>query len=339
LRLPQNEITMENSKQLINYNSTDGVTTIAVNLANETVWLTLNDLVHLFARDKSVISRHIRAIFKEGELTREATVAKYATVQKEGDREITRTIEYFNLDVIISVGYRVKSKQGTNFRIWATTVLKEKLIENAKKSVTAVNYETKYLQLLKTINVAVSTATLTTINTKEATGILKILQQYAYALETLDKYDHQSLSISKTTIGEVKRLDYKEAIQLILEWNAIQNGGALFGREKDASFKSSLNTIYQTFDGVDLYPSIEEKASNLLYYIVKNHSFTDGNKRIAAGLFAYFLDKNEILFKKDGNKRIDDNALVAITIMIAESKSEEKEIMVKLVVNLINSNN
>lgn len=330
---------MENSKQLINYNSTDGVTTIAVNLANETVWLTLNDLVHLFARDKSVISRHIRAIFKEGELTREATVAKYATVQKEGDREITRTIEYFNLDVIISVGYRVKSKQGTNFRIWATTVLKEKLIENAKKSVTAVNYETKYLQLLKTINVAVSTATLTTINTKEATGILKILQQYAYALETLDKYDHQSLSISKTTIGEVKRLDYKEAIQLILEWNAIQNGGALFGREKDASFKSSLNTIYQTFDGVDLYPSIEEKASNLLYYIVKNHSFTDGNKRIAAGLFAYFLDKNEILFKKDGNKRIDDNALVAITIMIAESKSEEKEIMVKLVVNLINSNN
>ena len=331
----------ETIQQLIQYNAADGNVAIAVNLANDTVWLSLNDLVQLFERDKSVISRHISSIYKEGELVRNATVAKYATVQKEGGREISRDIEYFNLDVIISVGYRVKSKRGTNFRIWASSVLKKQLIENAKKSSGSIDYEEKYLPLIKTITIATNTALLDDLTASESKGILKILQEYAYALETLDKYDHQQLTIAlpTETVVEIEKLIYENAIQQIRIWRDFQKAGNLFGNEKDQSFKSSLETIYQTFDGIDLYPTIEEKAANLLYFIVKNHSFSDGNKRIAAGLFVYFLDMNNKLLNNYGNKRINDNALVAITIMIAESKSEEKDIMAKLVVNLINSNN
>ena len=330
---------METGKQLIQYNSADGMADIIVNLSNETVWLSLNDLVRLFDRDKSVISRHIGNVFKEGELKRDSTVANYATVQNEGGREISRTIEYFNLDVIISVGYRVKSKQGTNFRIWATNILKKQLIDSIKKTPSTLNYEDKYLQLIKTITVATNTANNYELNASEATGILKILNEYAYALKTLDKYDHQQLTISETRHQDVKELNYQDAKKLIEEWQIIQNTGGLFGREKDQSFKSSLQSIYQTVGGEDVYPSIEEKAANLLYFIVKNHSFSDGNKRIAAGLFVYFLDMNNSLYKQDGSKIIGDNALVAITIMIAESKTEEKDIMVKLVVNLINTEN
>lgn len=331
----------ETNQQLIQYNAADGTVAIAVNLANDTVWLSLNDLVQLFERDKSVISRHISTIYKEGELVRNATVAKYATVQKEGEREITREIEYFNLDVIISVGYRVKSKRGTNFRIWATSVLKKQLIENARRGIDSVNYEEKYLHLIKTITIATNAALQDDLSETESKGILKILQEYAYALETLDKYDHQQLTIAlpNETEFDIERLTYENAIQQIRIWRDYQKAGNLFGNEKDQSFKSSLETIYQTFDGEDLYLTIEEKAANLLYFIVKNHSFTDGNKRIAAGLFIYFLDMNNKLYNEYRQKRIGDNALVAITIMIAESKSEEKDIMVKLVVNLINSNN
>lgn len=289
---------METGKQLIQYNSADGMADIIVNLSNETVWLSLNDLVRLFDRDKSVISRHIGNVFKEGELKRDSTVANYATVQKEGGREISRTIEYFNLDVIISVGYRVKSKQGTNFRIWATNILKKQLIDSIKKTTSALNYEDKYLQLIKTITVATNTANNCELNATEATGILKILNEYAYALKTLDKYDHQQLTICEARNQDVKALNYQDAKKLIEEWQIIQITGVLFGREKDQSFKSSLQSIYQTIGGEDVYPSIEEKAANLLYFIVKNHSFSDGNKRIAAGLFVYFLDMNNSLYKK-----------------------------------------
>jgi len=329
---------METDKQLIRYSS-DGKADIVVNLANETVWLSLNDLVELFDRDKSVISRHIRNVFKEGELERDSTVANFATVQIEGDREIKRDIEYFNLDVIISVGYRVKSQRGTNFRIWATRVLKKHVIEKARKVSDYKNTEDKYRQLINTIQIAASAADLDDLSAEQAKGIIKILQEYAYALETLDKYDRKKLSISGVQSKEANELSYTEAKRLIKEWKSIQNTGHLFGREKDQSFKSSLYTIYQTVGGKAVYPGIEEKAANLLYFIVKNHSFVDGNKRIAAGLFVYFLDKNNALYKQDGSKIIGDNALVAITIMIAESKAEEKETMVKLVINLINRNN
>jgi prophage maintenance system killer protein len=309
---------------------------LSVRLDNDTVWLNREQLAALFDRDIKTIGKHINNVFKEGELIKNSVVAKYATTASDGK---TYQVENYNLDVIISVGYRVKSKSGTNFRIWATTVLREHLINSVKRASVPLKTEEKYLQLLKTINIAANAATFNELSASEATGILKVLQEYAYALETLDKYDHQQLLISNITIGEVKELRYEEGKQLIKQWSEIQKTGELFGREKDASFKSSLRSIYQTFDGKDVYPSIEEKAANLLYFIVKNHSFTDGNKRIAAGLFAYFLDKNNMLFRNDGSKIIEDNALVAITIMIAESKSEEKDIMVKLVVNLINSNN
>jgi len=332
---------MESSKQIVRYNSVDGQTDIEVNVSNETVWLSLNDLVRLFGRDKSVISRHVSNVYKEGELDRGATVANFATVQKEGEREVNREIEYFNLDVIISVGYRIKSKTGTNFRIWATNVLKKQIIESANRLSNSKSIEAKYNALIDTINIAASVSKKGALSIPEAKGIIDILHQYAFALETLDRYDHQSLSIdvSQTTETEVQKLTYTFAMNQIVIWRNFQKAGELFGKEKDQSFKSSLETIYQTFDGIDVYPSIEEKAANLLYFIVKNHSFTDGNKRIAAGLFVYFLDMNQKLLNEYGNKRIGDNALVAITIMIAESKTEEKDMMVKLVVNLINSNN
>jgi prophage maintenance system killer protein len=331
---------MNENYQIIHYQTVDGKTAISVNMLEDTVWLSQKQIALLFERDYKTISKHILNVFGEGELDKSATVANFATVQKEGNREVIRDIEFYNLDVIISVGYRVKSQRGTNFRIWATNVLRQHLLENARRKAIEVPSEVKYQHLLKIIDIAASSATaIKDLSTNEAVGIIKVLKYYSYALETLDKYDHQRLTIESDESVIVQKLDYKEAMQLIHEWRTLQGGSQLFGNEKDASFKSSLENIYQTFDGIDLYPSVEEKASNLLYFIVKNHSFSDGNKRIAAGLFVYFLDINQILFRADGSKRIGDNALVAITIMIAESKPEEKDIMVKLVVNLINYKN
>ena len=325
-----------NNTPIIQYQAEGGFVMLEVHLSNETVWLSLNQLVLLFERDKSVISRHIRNVFKEGELDKISVVANFATTADDGK---TYQVDYYNLDVIISVGYRVKSKRGTNFRIWATQVLRKHLITQVNRLKANASYQEKYIELVKAIDAAASTATTKPLAPNEAEGILKVLQTYAYALDTLDRYDHQSLILDTQTVREVQKLDYEEAMKLIDDWRRIQNGTALFGNEKDASFKSSLQSIYQTFDGNDLYPSIEEKAANLLYFIVKNHSFSDGNKRIAAGLFVYFMDKNGLLYRWDGSKRVGDNALVAITIMIAESKPEEKEMMIKLVVNLINENN
>ncbi len=327
--------------EIILYKSADNQTEIEVQFEKETVWLSLNQLAQLFGRDKSVISRHLKNIYNSQELDFEATVAKNATVQNEANREVKRTIEYYNLDAIISVGYRVNSKQGTQFRQWATQRLKEYLVKGYalnEKRLKELDY--KYTEIQKALQLATKAAHIENLTSSEAKGILKVLEQYAYALETLDKYDHQKLSIEATSETEnVYRLSYEEAIEQIHIWRDFQKAGALFGNEKDQSFKSSLETIYQTFDGEDLYPTIEEKAANLLYFVVKNHSFSDGNKRIAAGLFAYFLDLNHKLLNQEGNKKIADNALVAITIMIAESKPEEKDIMTKLVVNLINDKN
>lgn len=327
---------MKNNTNIIQYQTTEGKVALEVNLIGETVWLSQKQMGLLFDRDYKTISKHIGNVFKEGELQEKSVVANFATTAEDGK---TYQVKHYNLDVIISVGYRVKSKRGTNFRIWATQVLRNHLINQVNRTQSQASTEEKYLQLVKTIDVAASTASTKSLTASEAEGILKVLQDYAYALDTLDRYDHQSLDLETKTVQEVQKLSYKEGIQLINDWRRLQNGTQLFGNEKDESFKSSLDSIYQTFDGVDLYPSIEEKAANLLYFIVKNHSFSDGNKRIAAGLFVYFMDKNNLLYRFDGSKRVGDNALVAITIMIAESKSEEKDIMVKLVVNLINKNN
>jgi prophage maintenance system killer protein len=322
------------------YQFDDGNTEISVQLEKETVWLNLNQMVDLFERDKSVISRHIANIYKEQELFREATVAKYATVQFEGGREVERKIEFFNLDVIISVGYRIKSKRGTQFRIWANKILKEHLVKGYTINEKRLEQKTEQLkELQESVKILGKVLNHKTLTNDESTGLLKIISDYAYALDILDQYDYQNLEIKDTSGKETYQLTYNEAIKQIKTAKKAYGNSELFGREKDESFKSSISTIYQTFQGVDLYPSIEEKAANLLYFVTKNHSFTDGNKRIAAFLFLYFLERNGILLDEIGQKRIADNTLVALTLMIAVSKPDEKDTMVKVIVNLINKNN
>lgn len=324
--------------EIIIYNSPENLTQIEVTFDNETVWLSLNQIASLFGRDKSVISRHLKNIFESKELNRISVVAKNATTANDGK---TYEVDYFNLDAIISVGYRVNSKQGTQFRQWATQRLKDYLVQGYTLNEKRLQEVTgKFQDLKNAVKLAAKAGNIEALTTVEAKGILGVIEQYAYALETLDKYDHQRLTIETPfEKSEIKKLTYENAKEQIRIWRNFQKAGNLFGNEKDHSFNSSLETIYQTFDEIDLYPTFEEKAAHLLYFIVKNHSFSDGNKRIAAGLFVYFLDMNNKLLNEEGNKRIGDNALVAITIMIAESKSEEKDMMVKLVVNLINNNN
>lgn len=322
--------------EIIIYQSDTNEIEVNVQLQDDTVWLNREQLAQLFGRDVKTIGKHVNNVFNEGELKKAATVANFATVQKEGEREVKRNVEHYNLDVIISVGYRVKSKQGTQFRIWANKVLKEYLIKgfalNQKKLETS---ERQLLNLKQSLSVLEQIIQRKELNADEATGLLKVIAEYAHALDLLDQYDHQKLQLPEAKEQETVQLTYEEAIEQIGLWRDKYEAGGLFGNEKDKSFHSSLQTIYQTFDGNELYPGIEEKAANLLYFVVKNHSFTDGNKRIAAGLFAYFLDKNQILYDQIGQKIIADNTLVAITIMIAESRSDDKEIMIKLIVNLM----
>jgi prophage maintenance system killer protein len=314
---------------------------IQVQFEKETVWLNQYQLADLFDTDRTSVLKHIQNIYATNELDEVATCAKFAQVRIEGNREVKRNVLYYNLDIIISVGYKVNSIKGTQFRQWATQRLKEYLVKGYalnEKRLKELHY--KYSDLQKAIKLAANAGNIENLTTTEAKGILGVIEQYAYALETLDKYDHQKLSTeSDISETEIQKLSYEDAMYQINVWRDYQKAGSLFGNEKDQSFKSSLDTIYQTFDNSDLYPSLEEKAAHLLYFIVKNHSFSDGNKRIAAGLFIYFLDMNQKLYNELGNKRIGDNALVAITIMIAESKSEEKDMMIKLVVNLINNKN
>jgi len=326
-----------NNSHIEIYKVENGETEISVKLEDETVWLSLNQMVKLFQRDKSVISRHISNIFKEKELDRNSVVAKNATTAKDGK---VYQVDYYNLDVIISVGYRIKSQRGTQFRIWANKVLKDYLIKGYIINEKRLAQEKNQLkELQKSVKILGKVLNYKQLDNDESTGLLKIISDYAYALEIIDQYDYQNLEIRETSGKETYRLTYNEAIEQINIAKQKYSKSNLFGREKDNSFQSSINSIYQTFDGKDLYPSIEEKAANLLYLITKNHSFSDGNKRIAAFLFLYFLDKNDILFDENGNKRIADNALVALTLMIAVSRPDEKEIMIKVIVNLINRNN
>lgn len=327
-----------NKGEIIIYETKDGETSIDVRMEEETVWLTLNQMCNLFDRDKSVVSRHIRNIYKEGELELNSTVAKNATVQKEGNREVLREIEYYNLDVIISVGYRVKSQRGTQFRIWANSVLKRYLTQGFAIKENATQIQLQNLSsMLEILSKSIKNKS---VSVDETQNLLRIIKDFSYGLDTLDKYDNQVLEVEKTTDKEDEfRINYENASQVIQALKKKFNASQLFGNEKDSSFKSSVNTIYQTFDGKELYPSIEEKAAMFLYLVVKNHSFSDGNKRIAAFLFLWFLEKNKILYKKNGQKLIENNTLVALTLMIAESKSEEKDMMQKVIVNLINKNN
>ena len=326
---------MEQDK-IVLYQTPDGGASLEVKLENDTVWLSRQQMSELFGRDVKTIGKHINNAMRE-ELSGMSTVANFATVQKEGTRDVNREIEYCNLDMIISVGYRVKSNRGIQFRTWASKILKEYLIKGY-----VVNEKIKlqqYSDLKQTVKLLSNVLQTKELSADEATGLLQVISDYTYALDTLDRYDYQELTVEQTTPKESFRATYESAMEAINYLRDKFGGSDLFGNEKDQSFKSSINTIYQTFDDQDLYPSIEEKGAMLLYLVTKNHSFSDGNKRIAAFLFLWFLEKNGILYKADGTKLIENNTLVALTLMIAESRTEEKDVMVKVVVNLINKNN
>ncbi len=328
---------MEENKIII-YETEDGQTKLDVRLENDTVWLTQAQMAELFKTDRTSIVRHINNIYKVKELDMESTCAKIAQVQPEGKRMVQRTIPFFNLDMIISVGYRVNSKRGIKFRQWANRILKDYLVKGF-----AVNDRIRreqigeLRQLVGMLGRTIQSQP--TLTTDESQALFDVVTDYAYALDTLDNYDYERLSIEKTTQEERFRATYENAIHEIELLREKFGGSTLFGNEKDDSFKSSIGQIYQTFGGEELYPSVEEKAAMLLYLVTKNHSFSDGNKRIAATLFLWFLNNNGILYNEDGSKRIADNTLVALTLMIAESRTEEKDVMVKVVVNLINQNN
>lgn len=321
-----------NNSQLVIYKAPDGTMSIDVTVQNETVWLSQGQMAELFGKDQSVIARHISNVFKEGELEKESNMQiLHNTLSK------FKPTQVYSLDVIISVGYRVKSKRGTQFRIWANQVLKQYLLQGyaINERVAAQKYD-ELSQLVKVLGRTIQNQEKLT---EDSRSLLDVVVDYTYALDTLDRYDYQELKIEDTTGKEAFHATYENAMEVIRELHEKFGGSTLFGNEKDDSFKSSIGQIYQTFGGVDLYPSVEEKAAMLLYLVTKNHSFTDGNKRIAATLFLWFLNGNGILYNEDGSKRIADNTLVALTLMIAESRTEEKDTMVKVIVNLINKNN
>lgn len=331
----------DNESSIVLYTAPDGKTQIDVKLEGETVWLSVEQMAMLFGRDRSVIGKHIRNAFREGELIKEEVWAKFAHTTRHGsmeDKTQTSELDYYNLDVIISVGYRVKSLRGTHFRRWATSVLKNYLVKGYALN-DRIRLE-RYEELKGVVRLMARTLeSQQLLPTDEAEGLFRMVQDYVYALDTLDRYDYQALAVDRTTQEEPFHATYDNAMEAINRLKEKFGGSALFANEKDESFKSSIGQIYQTFDGKELYPSVEEKAAVLLYLVVKNHSFSDGNKRIAAMLFLWFLSKNGILYAEDGHKRIADNTLVALTLMIAESRVEEKDTMVKVVVNLINKNN
>ena len=321
---------MNNSIEI--YHSQDGSVQLNVKLENETVWLSANQMAMLFDRDAKTIRKHINNVFADGELAKESNTQKMRVANSD------KPVPFYNLDVIISVGYRVKSRQGVQFRQWATSILKQYLIKGY-----VVNQQIKldrYNELKDVVRLMSRSIVLQDkVTTDEYSGLFNVISDYVYALDTLDQYDYQSLSISKTTKEEPFRATYDNAMEVINALKEKFGGSKWFANEKDDSFKSSIGQIYQTFGGEELYPSVEEKAAMLLYLVVKNHSFSDGNKRIAAMLFLWFLNNNRVLYAKDGHKRIADNTLVALSLMIAESRTEEKDVMVKVVVNLINKEN
>ena len=319
---------MEEKKNEIILFENQGVK-LEVNLKDDTVWLNLEQMTELFNRDKSVLSRHINNIYKEGELERNSTVAKFATVQNESGRTVTRNIEYYNLDVIISVGYRVKSKEGTKFRQWANKVLKDYMLKGYAVNQKRLEYLEKTIKLIDIANRIDER-----LEGNDAKEILKVIGSYSKALNILDDYDHKKLKKVKGNIDQ-RIIKYEDCIDVInkLKFN---EESKLFAVERNKGLESIIGNIYQTFGGEDVYKSIEEKGANFLYLIVKNHVFADGNKRIAATLFIYFLNFYGILYK-DGNQTIDNNTLVALTLLIAESNPKEKEIIIDLVMNFLSN--
>jgi len=328
-KLPEGEIVI--------YKSKDGPK-LEVRLEEETVWLTLNQIASLFDVQKAAISKHIKNIFKSGELDPDSTVSKMETVQIEGNRRIRRILTYFNLDMIISVGYRVNSKRATQFRIWATKTLKEHLVKgytvNEKRLLQAQSH---LKELHETISFLQDKSKNELLAGQEQ-EILNLLTNYSKTLSLLEQYDKEKLSLIKKSKDSFV-LKYEDAINIISkvkkELIAKKEASDLFGQENSNRFKAILGSIYQTFDKKELYPSLEEKAAHLLYFIIKDHPFVDGNKRIASFLFVYFLDKNNFLYRKSGEKKINDNALTTLALLIAISDPKDKDRIIKIITNLI----
>ncbi len=328
---------MSPNDNILLYQAPDGHTQLEVQLDNETVWLTQAQMTELFATTKQNVSLHVRNLFREEELDEISVVKDSLTTAADGKQY---HVKHYNLDVIISVGYRVKSLRGTHFRQWATGILRQYLVQGYALNDKRLRESARQLADLKRlVQLQSEVATNQELTTDQSAALLRVLGDYARALDVLDQYDHQRLQMRGTATDEPFELTYEAGLEAVEGLRKQFGGSALFGREKDASFQSSVRTIYQSFGGEDLYPSVEEKAANLLYFVVKNHSFSDGNKRIAAFLFVWFLDRNKCLYHPDGSRRLADNALVALTLLIAESKPEDKDTMVTLVVNLINRDN
>jgi prophage maintenance system killer protein len=327
-----------NTNDIIIYQSSDGITSLDVRLDHDTVWLTQKQMAELFDKDSDTIGLHIRNIYKECELQPEGTAEESSVVQSEGTRKVRRKISFYNLDVIISVGYRVKSRQGIRFRQWATHVLRDHIVKGYTVNEQRFREQSEKLaDMRRTVELLARTLDRHDLVNETGRDVLRVITDYAYALTLLDRYDHGTLTIEGTTRQSLHVITYAEAIGIVSTMKGEFDG--LFGIEKDQGFKSALGAIYQTFGGTELYPSIEEKGANLLYFVVKNHAFSDGNKRIAAAIFIYFLGMNGILYRPDGSKRLADNALVALTLLIAESRPDEKATIAKVIVNLINQQN
>ena len=330
----ESENTQADLGEIIIYQSEDGNSAIDVHLKDETVWLTLNQMGELFDRDKSVISRHLRNIFQAGELERDTTVAKNATVQTEGGRRVTRDIERYNLDAIISVGYRVNSKRGTQFRIWATAVLKEHIVRgytlNQRRLVDKGSEEIRQM-----VSLLSNTLESQALINDEGRGVLDIINRYAKTWRLLLQYDEDNLPVpgKKHEVKSVLELDDARQAIAALKGKLLGRGEAtdIFGHERDQGLAGILGAVQQTFGGQDLYASVEEKAAHLLYFVIKDHPFTDGNKRIGSFLFLLFLKANGLL----GEGSFDSRALVALALLTAASDPGQKDLMVRLIVNLI----
>lgn len=308
------------------YQAADGSARVEVRLDRETVWLTQEQMSQLFGRERSVVTKHIRNVFRERELDAESVCAKFAHTAADGK---TYQVDHYNLDVVISVGYRVKSTEGTRFRQWATHVLRDHLVRGY-----TVN-ESRLRDLNQAVRLIADTAARRDLSGDEAQALLAVVGQYRRALDLLDDYDHERISKPSATGRVTHPLGYDEALRIVDRLRARFGSSAVFGLEKDKGLASALGAVMQTFGGEDLYPSLEEKAAQLLYLLVKNHAFVDGNKRIAASLFLWFLERNGALLRADGLTRISDGALVALTLMIAESRPQDKDVLVRIVMHLL----
>lgn len=316
------------SNKIAIYQSPSGQIKLKVDIAKNTVWLTLNQISQLFNTDNSGISRHIKNIYKDEELVRKSTIAKIATVQTEGNRKINRQIIFYNLDLILSVGYRVSSKKATQFRIWATNILKKYITKGY------VANQTRLAQLQQTIKL-ISIKSHTPSLKAHQSEIIELINNYANSLDLLKQYDNKNIKIPKLSKKTIYKLSYSASTTLIQQIKNKIQAPDIFGQEYPHKLESIIKNLDQTFNKQELYPSIEEKAANLLYFVIKDHPFVDGNKRIASTLFIYFLSKNNYLYKTNGEIKINDRALVALALLIATSNPKEKNTMVNLTVNLI----